>query len=44
VKVEAIGFPVREPMLADGKVDAITAFSFSSYYNLAYQGHSRKKT
>ena len=29
VKIENIGFPVREPMLADGKVDAITGFSFS---------------
>ncbi|RAI37896.1 ABC transporter substrate-binding protein [Rhodoplanes roseus] len=34
VKVENIGFPVREPMLADGKVDAITGFSFSMYFNL----------
>src|SRR5712692_4613708 len=32
--VENIGFPVREPMLADGKVDAITGFSFSMHYNL----------
>ncbi|MFD2182389.1 ABC transporter substrate-binding protein [Rhodoplanes azumiensis] len=34
VKIENIGFPVREPMLADGKVDAITGFSFSMYFNL----------
>jgi NitT/TauT family transport system substrate-binding protein len=34
VKIESIGFPVREPMLADGKVDAITGFSFSMHYNL----------
>jgi NitT/TauT family transport system substrate-binding protein len=34
VKVENVGFPVREPMLATGKVDAITGFSFSSFMNL----------
>jgi NitT/TauT family transport system substrate-binding protein len=34
VKVENIGFPVREPMLAQGKVDAITGFWFSSVMNL----------
>jgi NitT/TauT family transport system substrate-binding protein len=34
VKVENVGFPVREPMLAQGKVDAITGFSFSSFMNL----------
>jgi len=34
VKIENIGFPVREPMLAQGKVDAITGFWFSSYMNL----------
>jgi NitT/TauT family transport system substrate-binding protein len=38
VKIENIGFPVREPMLADGKVDAITGFSFSMYYNLLQKG------
>ena len=38
VKVENVGFPVREPMLADGKVDAITGFSFSSYFNLLTKG------
>lgn len=42
VKVEAVGFPVREPMLADGKVDAITAFSFSAFYNLATKGIPEK--
>jgi len=34
VKIENVGFPVREPMLAQGKVDAITGFSFSSFINL----------
>ncbi len=38
VKIENIGFPVREPMLADGKVDAITGFSFSMFYNLLQKG------
>jgi NitT/TauT family transport system substrate-binding protein len=38
VKVENVGFPVREPMLAQGKVDAITGFWFSSYMNLRAQG------
>ena len=38
VKIENIGFPVREPMLADGKVDAITGFSFSMYFNLLKKG------
>lgn len=34
VKIENVGFPVREPMLAQGKVHAITGFSFSSFFNL----------
>lgn len=38
VKIENIGFPVREPMLAQGKVDAITGFSFSSFMNLKAVG------
>jgi NitT/TauT family transport system substrate-binding protein len=42
VKVENVGFPVREPMLADGKVDAITGFSFSSYFNLMSKGIAEK--
>ncbi len=42
VRVENIGFPVREPMLADGKVDAITGFSFSSYFNLLQKGVAPK--
>ncbi|MBV1696177.1 MAG: ABC transporter substrate-binding protein [Hyphomicrobiales bacterium] len=37
VKVENVGFPVREPMLAKGDVHAITGFSFSSYMNLKAQ-------
>jgi NitT/TauT family transport system substrate-binding protein len=38
VKIENVGFPVREPMLADGKVDAITGFSFSMHFNLMQKG------
>jgi NitT/TauT family transport system substrate-binding protein len=38
VKIENVGFPVREPMLAAGNVDAITGFSFSSYFNLLQKG------
>ncbi len=38
VKIENVGFPVREPMLANGDVDAITGYSFSSYFNLQLRG------
>lgn len=38
VTIENVGFPVREPMLAQGDVDAITGFSFSSYINLKSKG------
>jgi NitT/TauT family transport system substrate-binding protein len=38
VKIENIGFPVREPMLQNGQVDAITGFSFSSFINLKSMG------
>jgi NitT/TauT family transport system substrate-binding protein len=38
VTIENIGFPVREPMLAAGQVDAITGFSFSSFINLKDRG------
>ena len=40
ITVEPVGFPTREPMLAEGKVDAITGFSFSSYLNLVRLGVS----
>lgn len=36
--IENVGFPVREPMLAQGQVDAIFGFSFSSVINLKSQG------
>jgi NitT/TauT family transport system substrate-binding protein len=38
ITVEPVGFPTREPMLAEGQVDAITGFSFSSYLNLVRLG------
>ncbi len=38
VTVEPVGFPTREPMLAEGNVDAITGFSFSSVVNLKRLG------
>jgi len=38
IKVEPVGFPTREPMLAEGNVDAITGFSFSSFLNLVRLG------
>ena len=38
VTIENVGFPVREPMLAAGKVDAITGYSFSSFINLKAKG------
>ena len=30
VKIENVGFPLREPMLMQGKVDAITAFGYNA--------------
>ncbi|MEO1702455.1 MAG: ABC transporter substrate-binding protein [Pseudomonadota bacterium] len=38
ITVEPVGFPTREPMLAEGQVDAITGFSFSSVLNLKRLG------
>lgn len=38
VTVEPVGFPTREPMLAEGNVAAITGFSFSSVVNLKRLG------
>ncbi|HXL68641.1 MAG TPA: ABC transporter substrate-binding protein [Xanthobacteraceae bacterium] len=38
VTVENIGFPVREPMLAAGQLDALTGISFWSYINLKERG------
>ena len=38
ITVEPVGFPTREPMLAEGAVAAVTGFSFSSYLNLVRLG------
>ncbi len=38
VTVEPVGFPTREPNLAEGLVDAVTGFSFSSFLNLVRAG------
>lgn len=38
ITVEDVGFPTREPMLAEGNVAAITGFSFSSTLNLMRLG------
>lgn len=38
VTVEPVGFPTREPMLAEGQVDAIAGFSFSAVLNLKRLG------
>jgi NitT/TauT family transport system substrate-binding protein len=38
VTIENISFPVREPMLAAGQVDAITGYSFSTYIDLKDKG------
>ncbi|THV25426.1 ABC transporter substrate-binding protein [Peteryoungia ipomoeae] len=38
IKIESIGFPVREPVLAKGDVDAVFGFAFSVILNLKAQG------
>ncbi len=38
VTIESVGFPVREPMLAQGAVDAVFGFAFSVVLNLKAQG------
>jgi NitT/TauT family transport system substrate-binding protein len=38
ITVEPVGFPTREPMLAEGKVASITGFSFTSFLNAARLG------
>jgi NitT/TauT family transport system substrate-binding protein len=38
VKVEQVGIPVRDPMLAAGQIDAVTGFSFRSYIDLKDRG------
>ncbi|MCC5987790.1 MAG: ABC transporter substrate-binding protein [Pararhodobacter sp.] len=38
ITIEPVGFPTREPMLAEGQVDAVTGFSFTSYLNTVRLG------
>ena len=38
VTIDHVSFPVREPMLAAGQVDAVTGYSFSSYITLKDRG------
>jgi NitT/TauT family transport system substrate-binding protein len=38
VAIEDVGFPVLEPMLAAGEIDAITGLSFTSYIDLKAAG------
>lgn len=38
ITVEPVGFPTREPSLAEGIVDAVTGYSFSSFLNLVRLG------
>ena len=38
VKIDAVSFPVREPMLAAGQVDAIIGFSYFSFIDLKDKG------
>jgi len=38
VKIENVGMPVRDPMLAAGQVDAITGLSFASFIDLKDKG------
>ena len=38
ITVEPVGFPTREPMLAEGNVASVTGFSFSSTLNLIRLG------
>src|SRR5262249_48775478 len=38
VTIENIGFPVREPLLQNGQVDAVTGYSYQIYPNLKALG------
>lgn len=38
ITVEPVGFPTREPMLVEGKVDAVAGYNFSSVLNTARLG------
>ncbi|MCC5955755.1 MAG: ABC transporter substrate-binding protein [Natronohydrobacter sp.] len=38
ITIEPVGFPTREPSLAEGTVDAVTGFSFTSFLSTARLG------
>jgi len=38
MRFQTIGFPVREPMLAQGEVDAVFGFAMTSYINVKSRG------
>jgi len=38
VAIDHVSFPVREPMLAAGQVDAVTGYSFTTYITLKNRG------
>ncbi|HEX8166194.1 MAG TPA: ABC transporter substrate-binding protein [Beijerinckiaceae bacterium] len=38
IQIENVGFPVREPMLAQGEVDAVLGFSMTSFIGLKSRG------
>jgi NitT/TauT family transport system substrate-binding protein len=38
VTIDNVSFPVREPMLAAGQVDAVTGYSFTTYITLKNRG------
>ncbi len=38
ITVDPVGFPTREPMLAEGRVDSVTGFNFSAHLNLVRLG------
>jgi len=38
ITIEPVGFPTREPMLAQGEVAAVTGFSFTSFLNTVRLG------
>ncbi len=38
MRFETVGFPVREPMLAQGEVDGVFGFAMTSYINLKARG------
>ena len=38
IRIDTVGFPVREPLLAQGEVDAVFGYAMTSYINLKSRG------